>query len=77
MLHSFIVSVTLMKKLTFKRDRFIHSPESWEDLWLSVFTELEGVQFAYERVSVKAELKEAFEHGRVTGQMMHWSVNIL
>jgi len=61
----------------FFRDRFLHSPESWKNLWISVFTELEGREFAETRVVVDAQLTKSFQYGRVSGRIMTWSVSIL
>jgi len=63
---------------TYFNDRFIHSPASWRDLWVKVFTDLEGAEFAKTRIVVDARLRDSsFDHGKVTGRMMHWSVSIL
>lgn len=60
-------------------NRYIHSPESWKNLWVKVFTELEGAEFADNRVTVEAELKETFFYGKnkLRGRQLYWSVSIL
>jgi hypothetical protein len=73
----YVATSRLISSRPSNRDRFIHSPESWRDLWISVFAEVEGVEFAETRITVGAQLKDSFEHGKISGRMMHWSVSIL
>lgn len=35
---------------------FAHSPESWTKLWIGIFTQLEGPQFAQKHVKVNVRL---------------------
>ncbi|KZP08684.1 hypothetical protein FIBSPDRAFT_938868 [Athelia psychrophila] len=59
------------------RVRYGHSPASWKRLWHRVFIELEGIQFAEERVKIDAEFAESFQYGNMDARMMYWSVSIL
>lgn len=71
-------STSLITIFIFDRGRFIHSPESWKNLWIKVFTELEGVEFAETRVIVDAFLKpQSFEYGVLVGRTMVWSIHII
>jgi hypothetical protein len=35
---------------------FAHSPESWTKLWIGIFTQLEGSDFAQKHVKMNARL---------------------
>ncbi|KZP08680.1 hypothetical protein FIBSPDRAFT_802773 [Athelia psychrophila] len=59
------------------RVRYGHSPASWKRLWHRVFIELEGIQFAEERVKIDAEFAESVQYGNMNARMMYWSVSIL
>ncbi|KAL4247361.1 hypothetical protein ABKN59_009016 [Abortiporus biennis] len=63
------------------RDRYGHSPSSWEALWKRVFAEVESDSFSKERVEVRAFLSEGFQKNvfkaRHQTKMLVWSVRIL
>ncbi|KAF7980978.1 hypothetical protein HWV62_35782 [Athelia sp. TMB] len=63
---------------SFFKERFLHSPESWRDMWIRVFTELEDEEFAMTRVAVDARVRTSgFAFGKVSGRVLDWSVSIL
>ncbi len=62
---------------------FVHSPESWTQMWKKAFTELENADFAENRVVVKAELVQLTEKNIVKLKtkselpVLYWSVEIV
>lgn len=57
------------------RDRWGHSTSSWEALWHSVFTELEGETFAKEKLTFQTKLIER-PFGEVNWKFLVWSIEI-
>lgn len=73
-----IVRLAKLYSFCFSRERFLHSPESWRDMWIRVFTELEDEEFAMTRVAVDARVRTSgFAFGKVSGRVLDWSVSIL
>jgi len=65
------------------RNRYGHSPKSWEAMWKKVFTAVESEKFANERVKVEAILDEGWRKelfrslNKMMTNMMQWSVKIV
>lgn len=65
------------------RNRYGHSPKSWEALWKKVFAVVESEEFANEKVKVDAILDENWRKDLFKGMnrgvtcMLQWSVRII
>lgn len=72
----------LCMNVTFDSGNYLHSPETWAQMWRKAFTEVESAEFAETKLEFKADFLSAYGKAGIKGMdedlpEMFWSIKLV